>query len=133
VLTYFPLRIPYTILLCHPNIHVSTGWAYHQITPQAVGAPPDLQALLVEGMANPGILREGLRNDFENPVFSRFPAIREIKETMNREGAVFALMSGSGSSVYGFFADETRASTAARLCHDRGYRTFLTEPFFSLP
>ena len=40
-------------------------------------------------------------NDFEESVFPQFPAIREIKEEMYRQGAVYASMSGSGSSVYG--------------------------------
>ena len=45
-------------------------------------------------------------NDFEESVFPQFPAIKEIKEEMYRQGAVYASMSGSGSSVFGLFEPE---------------------------
>lgn len=45
-----------------------------------------------------------MKNDFEESVFPQFPAIGEIKEEMYRQGAIYASMSGSGSSVYGLFA-----------------------------
>lgn len=45
-------------------------------------------------------------NDFEESVFPQFPAIGEIKEEMYRQGAVYASMSGSGSSVYGLFKED---------------------------
>jgi 4-diphosphocytidyl-2-C-methyl-D-erythritol kinase len=44
-----------------------------------------------------------LQNDFEAPVFSRYPGIQKIKETMYERGAVYASMSGSGSAVFGIF------------------------------
>ena len=43
-------------------------------------------------------------NDFEESVFPQYPAIGEIKEEMYKQGAIYASMSGSGSSVYGLFA-----------------------------
>ena len=46
------------------------------------------------------------RDDFEESVFPQFPAIGEIKEEMYRQGAVYASMSGSGSSVYGLFKED---------------------------
>lgn len=49
---------------------------------------------------------ESMVNDFEESVFSKFPAIREIKAEMYRQGAVYASMSGSGSSVYGLFKED---------------------------
>ena len=45
-------------------------------------------------------------NDFEESVFPQFPAIGEIKKEMYRQGAVYASMSGSGSSVYGLFKED---------------------------
>ena len=47
-----------------------------------------------------------MKNDFEESVFPKFPAIGEIKEEMYRHGAIYASMSGSGSSVYGLFATD---------------------------
>ena len=45
-------------------------------------------------------------NDFEESVFPRFPRIAEIKEELYQLGALYASMSGSGSSVYGLFRDD---------------------------
>lgn len=47
-------------------------------------------------------------NDFEKSVFAKYPVISEIKETLYRAGAVYASMSGSGSSVFGLFEAPTR-------------------------
>jgi 4-diphosphocytidyl-2-C-methyl-D-erythritol kinase len=43
-------------------------------------------------------------NDFEDSVISRYPAIGSLKDELYRSGAVFSLMSGSGSSVFGIFS-----------------------------
>ena len=52
---------------------------------------------------NPGIWKDKLVNDFEKPVFERYPEIKLIKEQLYASGAAYASMSGSGSTVYGFF------------------------------
>lgn len=45
-------------------------------------------------------------NDFEESVFPQFPAIKAIKEKLYKQGAVYAAMTGSGSSVFGLFKPE---------------------------
>ena len=50
-----------------------------------------------------------MTNDFEESVFPQFPAIGEIKEKLYRQGAIYAAMSGSGSSVFGLFRPEDDA------------------------
>jgi 4-diphosphocytidyl-2-C-methyl-D-erythritol kinase len=81
-------------------------------------------------MSDPPFLREHLVNDFEAPVFREYPVIRSIKESMIRDGAFFASMSGSGSSVYGFFHDTGAAALAAASLNSPGFRTFITPPHF---
>ena len=44
-----------------------------------------------------------LINDFEKPVFEKYPEIKKIKDKLYNEGAIYASMSGSGSAVYGIF------------------------------
>jgi 4-diphosphocytidyl-2-C-methyl-D-erythritol kinase len=44
-----------------------------------------------------------LINDFEVPVFQKYPAIKELKELLYKKGAVYASMTGSGSTVFGLF------------------------------
>ena len=51
--------------------------------------------------------RQLMINDFEKSVFPKYPVISEIKETLYREGALYASMSGSGSSVFGLFREAT--------------------------
>lgn len=129
-LEYFPLDIPFAVLLCHPNIHVATSWAYNQMTPGSGRRPDHLRTVVTEGMRNPAILRQQLRNDFESVVFEAYPEIRELKTLMLDAGAAFALMSGSGSTVFGLFEDEPAAEQLARQFAGRGYRAFVTPPHF---
>ncbi len=70
-----------------------------------------------------------VQNDFEMPVFQAFPELSRIKEQLNEKGAVFALMSGSGSSIYGFFEDEKKA-IAALSSFPKNYQTSITPPSF---
>ncbi|NME87851.1 4-(cytidine 5'-diphospho)-2-C-methyl-D-erythritol kinase [Bacteroides eggerthii] len=86
----------YQLWLVKPDIFVSTRDAFSQIKPHRPERPlKETIQLPVEEWRNCMV------NDFEESVFPQFPAIREIKEEMYRQGAVYASMSGSGSSVYG--------------------------------
>jgi 4-diphosphocytidyl-2-C-methyl-D-erythritol kinase len=123
-------RIPYWILTVTPNIHVSTAWAYAHIRPRSADDRPDLRELLLASADNPVVLRQRLRNDFEESVFTEFPEIGAVKETLLNQGADVALMSGSGSSVFGLFSSE---KTAHKMKSDLSARYFvsITEPGFT--
>jgi len=88
----------YRLVLVNPGIHVPTGWAFGQLTPAA--ARVDLREAIKRPMAE---WKEVIANDFEAAVFKAHPAIGAIREELYRQGAVYASMSGSGSTVYGFF------------------------------
>ena len=91
----------YEIVVVNPNIHVSTADAYSGIIPSVPAASvKDLIHLPVEQW------KSSIFNDFERSVFQKFPKIKELKETLYDRGAVFALMSGSGSSVFGIFENK---------------------------
>jgi 4-diphosphocytidyl-2-C-methyl-D-erythritol kinase len=88
----------YKIVLVNPKIHVNTGWAFSQIHPS------NQRTSLRETIFRPIVeWREYLKNDFEEPVFSHYPEIKSIKEQLYEHGAIYASMSGSGSTVYGLF------------------------------
>jgi 4-diphosphocytidyl-2-C-methyl-D-erythritol kinase len=53
--------------------------------------------------------KELLKNDFETSVFQRNPEIKKLKEALYQAGAIYAAMSGSGSSVFGLFTNEVAA------------------------
>ncbi|MDH3253276.1 MAG: 4-(cytidine 5'-diphospho)-2-C-methyl-D-erythritol kinase [Ignavibacteria bacterium] len=128
-LRYFRLDVPFWILLCNPGIHVSTAWAYAHVT--ASRHRVDLQSIVQEGMTDPALLAQNLTNDFETVVFQRYPEVRQLKEDMIQGGALFALMSGSGSSVFGLFPDEESLDRVDRIFTTRHYTTFRTRPNFS--
>lgn len=93
----------YRLLLVKPDVFVSTRDAFARIKPRRADASPkEIVRLPVEKW------RGRLVNDFEESVFPQFPLIGEIKDEMYRLGAVYASMSGSGSSVFGLFKNEAQ-------------------------
>lgn len=109
ILESFDLEIPYTILVVTPKIHVSTKWAYTHIRLQPGAKRPELRRILEEDVNDTQRLKSRLVNDFEPSVFEQYPEISSIKKRLLSEGASFALMSGSGSSVFGLFTDPSKA------------------------
>ena len=130
-LRYVRLSIPFVILLCYPNIHVSTAWAYSQASPSGTG--PDLLGLLQQGLDTPALLQRTLQNDFEPTVLAAHPDIRRVKDEMLQGGALYASLSGSGSSVFGFFRTDEEAAGPAERFRERGYTTNTTPPGFLPP
>jgi 4-diphosphocytidyl-2-C-methyl-D-erythritol kinase len=128
-LTPFTAQIPYWILVVTPNVHVSTGWAYSNVTPRGPQNRPDLRGLLETAIDQPEILRANLANDFEESVFREFRDISRLKESLLKEGADVALMSGSGSSVFGFFSSEAKANQLRSELSSK-YFVSVTDPQF---
>ena len=84
------------------GIAVSTSDAYRGITPRDISAEKMIP--LMEALSRPVEEWRGtLVNDFETTVFAKYPLISEVKDSLYSEGAVYASMSGSGSSVFGIF------------------------------
>ena len=72
------------------------------------------------------LVRTGIENDFEKVVFPQHPELREVKSVLERAGANYASLSGSGSAVYGLFASRDKATAAARKLAGRGTRAVVT-------
>ena len=88
----------FKILLFFPGFPVSTAEAYRGVIPDS--ERESLVKILTTDVADWKIK---LHNDFEPSVFKKYPDIKRLKEKLYDYGAVYASMSGSGSSVYGIF------------------------------
>lgn len=93
----------YHIVLVNPGIHINTAWAFQQITP----APP--LTSLADIVAQPITeWHKHLTNDFEAPAVSAHPSIGTIKTQLYQQGAVYAAMTGTGSTVFGIFPNTSQ-------------------------
>ncbi|MCF2489794.1 4-(cytidine 5'-diphospho)-2-C-methyl-D-erythritol kinase [Dyadobacter sp. CY347] len=89
------------IVLVNPGLHISTVEAYSGIVPKHGGH--DLRHVLKEPIAN---WKFQVKNDFEATLFPKYPLLAEIKEALYEQGASYAAMSGSGSTLFGIFEQE---------------------------
>lgn len=110
ILQRIEVESPYHLLIVNPGIHVSTADAYKGVTPRVPEIP--LNSLIENGVFNLAKQFRYLRNDFEATVFLKFPLIQSLKNDLLRRGAVFSLMSGSGSTVFAFFDDRKKTEEA---------------------
>lgn len=93
----------YFLILIKPPVHVSTADAYRNITPG--GSRLSLKALVGFSVNK---WKGNILNQFERYVFNLYPEVERIKQTLLEQGAAFALMSGSGSCVYGIFRSDKK-------------------------
>jgi len=88
----------YSFMIVSPGLHISTSWAFSMIKTS------DASFSIKEIIQKPVITWKGeLVNDFEAPVFNKHPEIKIIKDTLYQKGAIYASMTGSGSSVFALF------------------------------
>jgi 4-diphosphocytidyl-2-C-methyl-D-erythritol kinase len=93
-----PFLAGFNLVLINPGIHISTRDAYLNSRPSV---PEKSLEQLING--DPAGWKKFVKNDFEEYAFRLYPQIDEIKRSLYRSGALYASMSGSGSSVYGIF------------------------------
>ena len=100
------------VVLVNPNLPVSTAWVYQnlQLTQQ------DALATIPDSFETVAAVCDLLSNDLESVTIPAFPVIDEIKQQLCSNGALGALMSGSGPTVFGLFEDQQAARRAAELC-----------------
>jgi 4-diphosphocytidyl-2-C-methyl-D-erythritol kinase len=73
------------------------------------------------------LVRAGIENDFERVVFPQYPELRDVKRVLEREGCEYASLSGSGSTLFGFFRSAERAQQAAGRMDAEGMAAIVTE------
>lgn len=124
----YPLNIevPYPILVVNPRIKIDTSWSFKRIIPKK--PVMSLRSILQDGISDFDKLKKYVKNDFEESIFREYPVIKQIKEDLYNQGAQFALMSGTGSTVYGFYSNLQKAIWAQEY-FNQNYFTFLNNPF----
>lgn len=129
-LDYFSFYMPYYILLINTGIHVSTKEAYESLDRKSNSNTykTNFKGLLQQSIYEPDVLKKKLTNDFEPYVFALYPQLAEIKDSLYQNGAVYASMSGSGSSIYGLFATLFAAKSVA--ASFKQYFTHISYPGF---
>lgn len=104
----------YLFVIVNPGIHVNTGWAFTQLSGRSKRPDseqdvttssgrlerPDLRTIIRQPIT---IWKQQLINDFEEPVCKAHPEIAAIKQQLYDAGALYASMTGSGSTVFGVF------------------------------
>lgn len=111
------------LLIVNPGIHISTKFAFSRITPKSPSK--SLKDLIVNGKIKFEDLVRYASNDFEEIVFEEFPEIKEIKNRMIQFGSKLSLMTGTGSTVFGFFDDEEAAYQTELFFKCKNYFTHL--------
>lgn len=113
ILTPLPPLPKCYVLIAKPGISVSTKTVYEKLDSQEITEHPDIDGIL-EGLDKQDIhkVAASMGNVLETVTIGDYPIIEEIKHVMKEEGALNAMMSGSGPTVFGIFDDKSKARQA---------------------
>ena len=113
VLTPLPAMPKCYILIAKPGISVSTKAVYDKLDSKKIEEHPDIDGIL-EGLQEENLskIAASMGNVLEKVTIEDYPIIEEIKDAMKAAGALNAMMSGSGPTVFGIFEDKTKAREA---------------------
>jgi len=103
------------LVLINPGVHVNTGIAYKNIKYDLTNYKINsIFATVLENDLDVGEIATLFENDFEHYVFSLHPEVGKIRQVLAEQGSEFCRMSGSGSTVFGYFAEKSRAEEALK-------------------
>ncbi|MEJ5304591.1 MAG: 4-(cytidine 5'-diphospho)-2-C-methyl-D-erythritol kinase [Ignavibacteria bacterium] len=112
-------KLNYKIILIIPEVKISTAWAYSNFK----SSKKAIELSLIKTAQDFEKHRDKITNDFEEIVFPVYPELRAIKNQLLELGAVFALLSGSGSAIYGLF--EPNSEVDLVINHFKNFRVFI--------
>lgn len=109
------------ILIAKPPISVSTKLVYEKLDSKEIEEHPDIDGI-IEGLkaGDLNAVASSMGNVLEKVTVEEYPVIEQIKECMLKGGALGAMMSGSGPTVFGIFRDRKAVKTAAALVKEQG-------------
>lgn len=126
-LTPLPPMPKCRILIAKPNISVSTKYVYDNLDANNLKHHPSIEKV-IEGLQEGDLYKTAafMENVLESVTIERYPIVEKIKEMIMHYGAINALMSGSGPTVFGIFDDESKA----RVAYDRMRRGRLAKQVY---
>lgn len=114
-LEYFQAEPNFYVLIVNPGIHVNTAAAYKSLNRTDKPRPIlNYKSLFSRALDNISLFREYFINDFEKPVFEMHPVLNNIKSELYKHGSFYSAMSGSGSTMFGFFEKLDSAQNSQR-------------------
>lgn len=120
----YPLKLPYKVLIVYPGFGVLTQEVYKNLNLRLTNCKNNLRKHVFVQEFNAKLLC----NDLESVTVSKYHEINEVKEAILKQGAAGALMSGSGSSVFGLFSDNDSAINAESvLSQNPRWRVFVVD------
>lgn len=131
ILTPLPPLMPCFILIVKPPIHVSTKFVYENLKLDELKTHPNIDAIIEAiDTGNVYAMADNMGNVLETVTEGNYPVISSIKQLMIEHGALSALMSGSGPTVFGIYDKEEaihHAATFFKINYPL-YRTYITKP-----
>lgn len=132
VLTPLPAIPDCHILIAKPSVSVSTKFVYEHLDARGLDEHPDIDGM-VEAIKSGSLkgITDRMENVLETVTIPEYPVIDEIKNTMKQSGAMNAMMSGSGPTVFGIFEKEEIARVAEKVIRERALanQVYVVEPF----
>lgn len=120
ILTKLPAVLPAHVLIAKPNLDVSTAFVYKNLKVSKLEFHPDIDGMrqAIENHDLKGVT-DRMGNVLETVTIPAYPIIGEMKKTCMENGAVNALMSGSGPTVFAIFDDLKQAELAADVIREK--------------
>lgn len=109
------------VLVAKPNISVSTKTVYEKLDAKEIVSHPDIDGVIA-GLEEGDLqkIASSMGNVLENVTITDYPIIEDIKNVMKEEGALNAMMSGSGPTVFGIYDDKQLAKKAGQKIKELG-------------
>lgn len=132
VLTPLPAMPDCWILIAKPPVSVSTKFVYENLHLEKLHSHPDIDGI-VKAIKDKDLagMCQRLENVLETVTVEKHPQINAIKQFMAEHGAISALMSGSGPTVFGIFSDERETRSASEALRETGMarQVYVVKPF----
>lgn len=115
------------VLVVKPEINIATPWAFKKLDEMTIEKHPDINRLVrlleADDYKN---LQSAMGNVFEMVALNRYPGIDEIKKEMLNQGAIAAIMTGSGSTVVGYYENQELAKISWQRFREKYTMCFLS-------